>query len=310
MSQSVNAVLTSEEISQVTERNNVKAVWAVLCQWLAVAAIFTGVALWTNPLTILVGIVLLGGRQLGFGILQHECGHKTLFTTPRLNQFVGDWIISPPGMSNMNAYMRTHFPHHRLAGTQDDPDLLNYQDYPVSRSRLKRKLIRDITGQTGIRTIQFIGNNIRNLHGPDVENRNCTLRGIAVNLLMLLVLSGFDEGWLYLMWPAAVIFVQPLVSRIRQIAEHAAVPDLYDPDARLNTRTVYSGIFSRMLFCPHQVNYHLEHHLLPSVPKYNLAKFHNLLLAKGYYEGVYFPKGYFELLMHVTFEDDERPVAA
>ncbi len=305
----ITEVLSQEEIERVTRRDNLKGVSAILCQWLAIIAIFTVVAIWTNPLSILVGIVLLGGRQLGFGILQHECGHKTLFTTPQINQFVGDWLVSPPGLSNMNAYMRTHHPHHRLAGTHDDPDLPNYQDYPITRSRLKRKLLRDITGRTGIRTIRFIANNIRQLHKLDAENRNCTLRGIAANLLMFGVLSAIGEGWLYLMWPAAIIFVQPLVSRVRQVAEHAAVPDLYHPDARKNTRTVYSSFLSRMMFCPHQVNYHLEHHLLPSVPKYNLALMHRLLRDKGCYEGVYFPKGYVELLMHVTFKDDEQLAA-
>ena len=159
----ISDVMSAAEIERITRRNNVKGAWAILCQWLGVVAIFVFVAVWTNPLTVIIGILLLGGRQLGFGILQHECGHKTLFSTPRLNQLVGDWLVSPPGLSNMNAYMRSHYPHHRLAGTHDDPDLSNYRAYPVSRTRLRRKLLRDITGQTGIRTIRFIGRNIRHL---------------------------------------------------------------------------------------------------------------------------------------------------
>ena len=306
----ISEVLSKEEIDRVTRRDNLKGAWVIFCQWLGIVAIFSGVAVWTNPLSVFAGILLLGGRQLGFGVLQHECGHKTLFTTPRLNQLVGDWLVSPPGLSNMNAYMRSHYPHHRLAGRHDDPDLRNYKDYPVSRSRLKRKLLRDVTGRTGIRTIRFIAKNVRGLLELDPENRNCTLRGIFVNLLMFSALFVCGEGWLYLMWPAAIIFVQPLVSRIRQVGEHAAVPDLYDPDARMNTWTVLPGFLSRMMVCPHEVNYHLEHHLLPSVPKYNLSLMHRLLRNKGYYEGVYFPKGYIELLAHVTFEDDEQPVAA
>ena len=305
----ISDVLSAPEIERITRRSNAKGAWAILCQWLGVVAIFVFVAVWTNPLTVIIGILLLGGRQLGFGILQHECGHKTLFSAPQLNQLVGDWLVSPPGLSNMNAYMRSHYPHHRLAGTHDDPDLSNYRAYPVSRTRLRRKLLRDITGQTGIRTIRFIGRNIRHLNVLDTENRNCTLRGIVANLLMLFVLVSFGEGWLYLMWPAAIIFVQPLVSRIRQIAEHAAVPDLYNLDARQNTRTVYGSWLSRLMICPHHVNFHLEHHLLPSVPKYNLALMHRLLKDKGYYDGVYFPRGYVELLRHVSFKDDETLAA-
>ena len=305
----ISDVLSAAEIERITRRSNAKGAWAILCQWLGVVAIFVFVAVWTNPLTVIIGILLLGGRQLGFGILQHECGHKTLFSAPQLNQLVGDWLVSPPGLSNMNAYMRSHYPHHRLAGTHDDPDLSNYRAYPVSRTRLRRKLLRDITGQTGIRTIRFIGRNIRHLNVLDSENRNCTVRGIVANLLLLFVLVSFGEGWLYLMWPAAIIFVQPLVSRIRQIAEHAAVPDLYNLDARQNTRTVYGSWLSRLMICPHHVNFHLEHHLLPSVPKYNLALMHRLLKDKGYYDGVYFPRGYVELLRHVSFKDDETLAA-
>jgi fatty acid desaturase len=144
--------LTSEEIADFTRRSDLRGAWLVLCQWGLVIGIFALVAAWTNPVTLLVGIILLGGRQLGFGILQHECGHRILFRTQALNQFVGDWVVSPPGYSNMAAYMRGHLQHHRLAGTDQDPDLPNYRDYPITRERLRRKLKRDITGQTGWRT--------------------------------------------------------------------------------------------------------------------------------------------------------------
>ena len=54
----------------------------------------------------------------------------------------------------------------------------------------------------------------------------------------------------------------------------------------------------------------LEHHLLPSVPKYNLALMHSLLKDKGYYDSVYFPRGYIELLRYVSFKDDETLATA
>ena len=52
--------------------------------------------------------------------------------------------------------MRGHLQHHRLAGTGDDPDLPNYQDYPITRERMKRKVRRDLTGQTGWRELKGI----------------------------------------------------------------------------------------------------------------------------------------------------------
>jgi fatty acid desaturase len=305
----VRDVLSPEALQQITRRSDWRAAWLVTAQWTIVILIFAAVAWWTNPLTIVLGTLLLGGRQLGFGILDHECGHRTLFSNPAVNDFVGDWLCAPPGFNNVRAYMRGHLQHHRLAGTADDPDLPNYRDYPISRQRLRRKLKRDITGRTGWRSIKRIGLAIAHLPRLDPENRACVLRGLAVNGLMLGVLIAFGHGWLYLMWIGAMVFVQPLVSRIRQVAEHAAVPDLYHPDPRLNTRTVYDNPLTRLMFCPHGVNYHLEHHCMASVPIYNLRKMHRMLRDKGFYEGVRFPRGYLDMLRQVTYPGPDAAVA-
>jgi fatty acid desaturase len=40
-----------------------------------------------------------------------------------------------------------------------------------------------------------------------------------------------------------------------------------------------------MIFCPNHVNYHLEHHLLASVPAHKLPALHRTLKARGFYAG-------------------------
>ena len=92
-------------------------------------------------------------------------------------------------------------------------------------------------------------------------------------------------GEYYLLWVIAYLVIYPLIARIRQVAEHGNVPDLYDLDPRLNTRTTYANPLERLLFCPNHVNYHLEHHLLASVPCYRLPELHRKLKAKGFYDG-------------------------
>jgi fatty acid desaturase len=301
-------VLTQEQLEALTQRSDWRAAWMVTFQWLSVITIFAVVAYWTHPLTILAGIILLGGRQLGFGILVHECGHRTLFKSQRLNDSVGIWVVSPPTFNNMRAYMRGHLKHHRDAGTQDDPDLANYRDYPISRERLRRKLKRDLTGQTGWRTLKGIGKGLISLNTLKPETRACLVRGAGMNLMMLATLVAVGEGWLYLMWVAAFVFANPMISRVRQVAEHAAVPDLYDLDPRKNTRTLLANPLVRAIFCPHGVNYHLEHHLAASVPIYRLPAMHAMLRENGFYEGVEFPHGYINLLRRIT-RPTQQPVA-
>jgi fatty acid desaturase len=296
-------ILTAEELQAVTASSDWRGTWLVLCQWAIVIAICAAVASWPNPLTILLGIWLLGGRQLGFGVLVHECGHRSLFRTQRLNEWVGDWLVAPPTFNNVKAYMRGHVNHHRLAGTADDPDLPNYRDYPITRTRLKRKLLRDLSGQTGWRSVRNIGRGLASLGTLPAETRASLLRGLGMNALMLLVMTAVGAPWLYLLWAAAFVFANPLISRVRQVAEHAAVPDLYDADPRRNTRTLRAGPLGRLVFCPHQVNYHLEHHLLASVPIYRLRKLHELLIRKGFYAGMTFPSSYWQLLRQVTYRE-------
>jgi len=295
--------LTPDEWRAVTASSDLRGAWLVLCQWLLVAAIFAAAAAWPNPIVLLLAVWLLGGRQLGFGVLVHECGHRTLFRTQRLNDFVGDWLVAPPTFNNMRAYMRGHLHHHRLAGTHEDPDLPNYQDYPITRSRLRRKLLRDLSGRTGWRSLGRIGSGLANLKALKPETRAALLRGLAVNGLMLAVLTAAGAPWLYLLWVAAYVFANPLISRVRQVAEHAAVPDLYDLDPRLNTRTLEAGPIARLVFCPHHINYHLEHHLLASVPIYRLRTLHDVLKRRGFYDGVEFPRSYWQLLRQVTVPD-------
>jgi fatty acid desaturase len=91
-----------------------------------------------------------------------------------------------------------------------------------------------------------------------------------------------------------------LVARLRQIAEHAAVPDAANPDPRFNTRTVEAPVWQRFLMAPHFVNYHLEHHLLPGVPCYRLPGFRVLLKEKGLLDEVPNFSGYQQVLRHTV----------
>ena len=130
--------LSTAELKAFTERSDLQGAWVVGFNWLLIAAIFGAVALWTNPLTIVAAIVLLGGRQMGLAVLMHEAGHKSLFRSPSLNSLVGQGLCAWPIFGDCTTYGASHREHHRLAGTAEDPDLPNYRDYPISARRFRR----------------------------------------------------------------------------------------------------------------------------------------------------------------------------
>lgn len=297
----LKSILTDEEYEAVTRKNNWLGAGIIAFDWLVIGATFYIVGSYPNPLTILLGVMVLGARQLGLGVVVHETGHRTLFSSPRLNDFCGKWLSGYPIFSDKVSYMRVHLEHHRSAGTDKDPDLANYRNYPVSSDSLRRKVWRDISGQLGWRRLKSIGRGLRRFPGLDADTRRYLIGSCVMNVALLAVLAAFGHAWLYLLWVAAFMTSHMLVSRIRQIAEHAAVPDLFDPDPRKNTRTLYIAWWERLFIAPHGVNYHLEHHLLASVPIYRLRALHALLKEKGYYEGVEFERGYINLLRKVTY---------
>ena len=305
----IHQYLSKAELERFTQKSDLQATIILSTNWLLIAAAFALSALWPSVITLLISTILLGGRQLGLSILMHECGHHILFKRHKLNDIIGHWLIAAPLFLDIKSYAKGHFVHHRYAGTDKDPDLGNYKNFPISRESLLRKFWRDLSGQTGFRLIaaaQKSQGNVMNSPGRDpdsvVSRANNTIRdGLIVNACLLIALTFAGAPWLYLLWVTAYFTFYMLFLRIRQIAEHAAVPDLFDLDPRQSTRTTYANIFERLLVAPNRVNYHLEHHLLASVPIYHLQAFHNHLLKQGVYKSTEIAPSYFSVLRNVVY---------
>ena len=93
----------------------------------------------------------------------------------------------------------------------------------------------------------------------------------VVNVVLFAGLAASGVWWAYpLLWIVPLLTWMMVISRIRNIAEHAVVPDSGDP--LRNTRTTRAGFLERLFVAPYYVNYHLEHHLLFYVPCYNLPR--------------------------------------
>ncbi|GAB5451915.1 MAG: fatty acid desaturase family protein [Halioglobus sp.] len=297
----VSDYLSRDEVAYFTSKSDWHAWRLVLGNWAFIAAIFAVVGAYPNPLTIVAAIVLLAGRQLGLSVLMHDCGHRTLFKSQRLNDVIGQWLCALPVMSDQPSYARGHLEHHRKAGSHDDPDLSNYRSYPVSKESFRRKVWRDLSGQTGFKLISFI---FRGASGIVSDARRDSakpfLQQIFVQCVLFAILWACGIGWTYLLWAVAFMTVFMLIVRVRQVAEHAAVPDLYDPDPRKNTRTVEAPWYQRLIFAPNGVNFHMEHHFMASVPCYRLKALRESLRSKQALSDVPVFRGYGAVLRHAV----------
>ncbi len=292
--------LTREELASVTTKSDFKAWRVVVLDWIIIVAALIMAGASPNLLTLSLALALIGCRQLSLGIIVHETGHQTFFKSRALNDFVGRWLSGYWVFSSKKSYMEGHLKHHQYAGTPNDPDLKNYAAYPVSKSSFRRKVWRDLSGKTGWRRLKSIGRSIRRYPSLDRETQRVIRGGLITNSALLGVLSLIGQPWLYLLWVLAFITTHMLSTRLRQVGEHAGVPDSTSSDPRQNTRTVLTRWWERLFISPHQISYHLEHHLLPSVPIYQLPKLHQLLVDHQYYQAVGIVQGYPALIRAVT----------
>ena len=294
--------LTQQQLNLVTRKSSAQAWFIVLSDWVLITGALGAAALLPNPITIVFAILVIGCRQLSLGIIVHETGHQTFFESKRLNDFVGRWLSGYWVFSSKTDYMKGHLRHHQLAGTPEDPDLKNYAAYPVSRKSFRRKVWRDLSGQTGWRRLRSIGRTVIRYNTLNTEGRRVIRGGLITNLTFLGLVTLLGQPWLYLLWLAAFISTHMLSTRLRQIGEHAAVRNQQSADPRDHTRTILTRWWERLFIAPHQIGFHLEHHLLPSVPIYRLPTLHKLLVDNGYLASDLLITGYPSLIKRVTHE--------
>lgn len=72
----------------------------------------------------------------------------------------------------------------------------------------------------------------------------------------------------------------PLVSRLRNIAEHALI-EQNSTDPLRHARTTHANVIERLFIAPYWVNYHGEHHMFTQIPCWNLPRAHRLLAGRG-----------------------------
>jgi fatty acid desaturase len=298
----IGDVLTAEEKRELVTRSNFRAGWMLTVNIAMIVGAFALAIAWPNPVTILVAILILGGRQLGFGVINHECAHHSFFTNRALNDFVGHWVVGGLINSSVYAYRAYHLKHHKFAGTPDDPDLTLVKGYPASKASMRRKLTRDLTGQTGVRDTYRILKSLglkKNAHF------------IVSHIVLFSTLFAVGAPWAYALWWAAFWFVYPFIVRVRLMGEHGAVANLLSSDPRENTCTTIPSLWERLVLAPNYVNFHLEHHFNAAVPCYRLSEMHRLLKERGAYEGYScVTHGYFNVVRNCIRAEGAEPVTA
>jgi fatty acid desaturase len=119
-----------------------------------------------------------------------------------------------------------------------------------------------------------------------------TYLALLYGVLSAVQLVGWAPAWAYfgLLWLVPVFTAFPLFMILRQWVQHGNA----DRGRYTNTRVFLVGPLVRYAVFPWGMDYHLPHHLMASVPHYNLKQLHEIMLRDPEYreKGV-IVEGYF-----------------
>jgi fatty acid desaturase len=297
-------VFTPEEWSRLTSRNSWRAMWLVAHAWATIAGSVALVTIWPNPLTWLIAVMIVGTRQLGLAILMHEAAHGGLHANKAINEFVGQWLCAVPVGADLASYRSYHLQHHRFTQQPEDPDLSLSAPFPISKESYRRKAIRDLTGQTFVkqRLPLFLSLFKPATKEEPIEHESFVSTGrekmarfLAVNAFLFALFWLCGAGvWFVGVWLVGMATWLSLVTRIRNIAEHACTSTGQDPFS--HARTTRANPIERALIAPYWVNYHAEHHLFMYLPCYRLPEAHRLLVEKGLIKRMEVRPGYLDVM--------------
>lgn len=254
----------------------------VLLYGQTIGIIWVAIAL-HNPIVYVVVFLLMGRSHAQFASLMHEAAHRLLFANKSINDFVGRWLLGYPSFVNTDGYRFVHMAHHREEFGPNEPDIPLYANYPITHDSFRRKLVRDITGVTGIRLMrdQFAG-----LFQRHSRSRNTQLKIIAVQLLIFAILAVSGHPWIYFgLWFLPFLTVWRTINRLRSIAEHGGLRA--DPDRRITTHSVRQSLITRFMIVPYNIGWHLAHHVDSGIPFRSLPRYHAELRRIGYVSSEY-----------------------
>jgi fatty acid desaturase len=282
-------LVSAEELRELSEPSLRDTLVAIGALWVEVAILLVAVNLlprlplpWAIPAGILL-VLLLGLRMNAFGVILHEGAHGLLAKSRSLNDEICNWGISFWTINSVEEYRPTHRLHHRYLGQERDPDRVFYL-VPARRGALTSLLLQDLLGVTAFRraTSRISGSSETSEAPASLLARPQLLIGKFVTQVVVLgqfvLLQGVLRGILFyaVFWLVPIVCMYPMILRLKTITEH------FDRGLRMpNTvnwiaRTSYAGWLQNHLVGA-RMEYHFEHHVLPTIPYRGLKRLHRRL---------------------------------
>ncbi len=238
-----------------------------------------------NAGSVALGLVLaflpMLAAHRGLLTLTHDASHQFFSKRRAYNDLITDfWVAGFIGML-VRRYRTVHLSHHRANGSADDPEFVSCQEV-TRHGGLAGFVLHYALGLEAIPLVRKYyakRNGGGRVCGPTRRRGQHSPTGVLsivwCQAVLALCLHGCAVPHLYLLWAYLAVTWSPMLSRLRFIAEHPG-----QGHSTLSTRGTW---WERIFLAPGHFNYHLEHHLWPTLPPYRLARAHQALRQSAFF---------------------------
>lgn len=317
------SLLPPQRVRELSRLRPARAIFDTAACWLCILLAWALAAwslstpthwLWGVPLSM----VIIGTRYYALFIIGHDGMHRRIFDSGPASELFTDLLLIGPVGAVCRINARNHLDHHQHLATDNDPDLHKHACFNKSNRWEYLAFLTGLASVIGVIRNVFVRPLAKPTSGA-IADEPSSIRyrprdlaiilgwqaALAIGLTAAVALARgastplevLTRAWFAypLLWLMPVYLFTYLPNLVRSFVEHSHPEDDDHADAhRLITFT--SNPLERMFLSPMNMNYHITHHLWPSIPYYNLPIADAELRAKPNTEGLTWRGSYFAYL--------------
>jgi fatty acid desaturase len=240
---------------------------------------------------------------MGTAGVSHELFHNSVFSNNKINKIFYTFFMIL-NWENYNYFKSTHLLHHKITLDENDPKSL-FKD-KISFFYLLQLITFDFSGF--VRKLKYT---IQNAFGilpytkssylfpkNSVERKNLMYAAriiLSFHILTILIFILLNKWWLIFLINCSP-FILSFFNRFLGFSQHYALSAENHNDYYDNCRTIILPKFWSFFYS--NMNYHIEHHMYPYIPYYNIPKIHDELKTNKNYKNL--SNGWYELIKELT----------
>lgn len=203
-------------------------------------------------------------RIHALGILMHEGVHYHLSSHTELNDLLSNCLAGYFLILPVDKYRIYHFSHHHHPFSKSDLEWVHKSKegswiFPMSPLQFMKFLLLGPIYQWKLLPLRF------KAYFYELK----TKKSCQLFTVLFIITSAIYPKAFFICWLFPILFITPIITRIRSLAEHYPIEPNLNP--QLMARDFRPPLIEKVFFFPYNITFHKSHHLKPQITFFQLV---------------------------------------